>query len=609
MPNNPFSENPLRSRSDVLAAVHQLFEPLLPHFSGSGARVRLSSMSAHFDQAAAELEGFTRPLWGIVPLTVGEGAFDHWALYREGLKNGTDPDHPDYWGDISDIDQRQVELAAIGLALRLARAEIWDPLEDTAKRNVAAYLKSGRDREFVNSNWKFFRVMVDLGLEHCGVPVDASMREAYLDDIEGFYMGEGWYRDGPIRSADHYIPFAFHYYGLIYAVLSGDKERAERYEKRAAAFARSIRHWYAEDGAALPFGRSLTYRFAHAGFWGALAFAGVEALPWGEIKGYYLRNLRWWSRQPMFDRDGVLSVGFSYPNLLMSEGYNSAGSPYWAMKAFLPLALPEDHPFWTAEEVLLEGAADPVVLPEAGMVMQDLPGHTVALTSGQYYARWRGTPEKYAKFAYSTRYGFSNEANERHFPSAATDNMISFSADGLHFRIREACEDAQYAGNVLYSRWSPMDDVMVESWVYPEGPWHVRLHEITTAKPLEVAEGGFAIAKPDFKAWQEDCRDSLAQVATRSDVSVIKAYDERMPVVLSPLSNTNIINARTLVPQLRGTIQPGKTVLACAVLAQTGGMDITLPPAPACPDVAALRERFQKEGKVVPVFDLNHRVE
>ena len=217
-----------------------------------------------------------------------------------------------------------MELAAIGFALRIARAAVVGPARTTPRSNESPpILSAGREHDFVDSNWKFFRVMIDLGLMHCGVAVDAEKRNAYLDDIERFAIGNGWYRDGPIRSADHYIPFAFHFYGLIYAALSDDAKRAERYRARAAEFARSIRHWYAPDGSALPFGRSLTYRFAHAGFWGALAYAGVEALPWGQIKGYYLRNLRWWARQPIFDRDGVLSVGYAYPNLLMSEGYNS----------------------------------------------------------------------------------------------------------------------------------------------------------------------------------------------------------------------------------------------------------------------------------------------
>lgn len=601
----PLSDNPLRTRDDVGRAMHALFEPLLPYFSESGARVDLSATAAHFDMAAAGLEGFARPLWGIAPLVAGGGHFEHWPLYRRGLDNGTNPDHPDYWGDISDMDQRQVELAAIGFTLRIVREHLWDPLSDAAKDRVAAYLKSGRSHEFVNSNWKFFRILIDLGLSHIGRPADATTHEAYLDDMEKFVMEKGWYRDGPIRSADHYIPFAFHYYGLLYAMLSGDPVRAQRYKARAEEFTQSIRHWYAEDGAALPFGRSLTYRFAHAGFWGALAYANVEALPWGQIKGYYLRNLRWWARQPIFERDGVLSIGYAYPNLLVSEGYNSACSPYWAMKAFLPLALVADHPFWTAEE---EDAPlrqeEPVVLAEPGMVVQHLPGHTVALTSGQYYARWRGTPEKYGKFAYSTRYGFSIEANDRHFPSAASDNALTLSEDGLHFRQRELCERAEIADNVLFSVWRPYHDVEVSSWVLPHGGWHLRVHEIVTSREMQVAEGGFSIAKPEFRRWSEDIVASRAEVKSATDRSIIIGYDHREGVVLSPLSNTNVHWARTLVPQLRGSIAPGRTVLACAVWAQpvdNGGM---VPPVPECPSVESLREMFAERGRPVPVFDL-----
>ena len=83
-----------------------------------------------------------------------------------------------------------------------------------------------------------------------------------------------------------------------------------------------------------------------------MAFAGVtaEGLGWGEIKGLLLRNLRAWLRLPIFDRDGVLTVGYGYPNLCISEGYNAPGSPYWGLKAFFALALPQEHPFWQAEE-------------------------------------------------------------------------------------------------------------------------------------------------------------------------------------------------------------------------------------------------------------------
>ena len=158
--------------------------------------------------------------------------------------------------------------------------------------------------------------------------------------------------------------------------------------------------------ATIAFGRSLTYRFACAGFWSALAFADLEALPWGEIKSLCLRHLRWWADKPMTHRDGVLSIGYGYPNLLMSENYNSAGSPYWAFKAFLPLAVNKDHPFWTTPETVPETPAVTLALRHPGMVIMPCKGDVVALSSGQENLQMRFGSEKYAKFAYSSRYGF-----------------------------------------------------------------------------------------------------------------------------------------------------------------------------------------------------------
>jgi hypothetical protein len=243
-------------------------------------------------------------------------------------------------------------------------------------------------------------------------------------------------------------------------------------------------------------------------------------------------------------------------------------------------------------------------LPEPGMVAQHLPGHIVALASGQHYHRWRGTPEKYGKFAYSTRYGFSIEANDRHFPSAACDGTLVFSHDGLHFRMREDNEAALIAGNNLYARWRPYEDVLVETWLVPATSWHIRVHEVTTPRRLELAEGGFAVAKPDFQAWEETVAGGRAEVTTADDVSIIVGYDARCAQVNSPLSNTNVMAARTLLPQLRGVVEPGTTLLACAVLALPRPHGDRIPAAPECPEVADLRRLFEVEGRVVPVFDM-----
>ena len=195
-------------------------------------------------------------------------------------------------------------------------------------------------------------MLVDLGLRRVGARRDVSPSVLErLDRIDGWYLGDGWYEDGAGGACDWYAAWAFHTYGLLYAASGlGDPVRAAVFRERASEFAGQLVHWFAADGAALPFGRSLTYRFAQAAFWGALALADVEALRWGQLKGLYLRSLRHWTSLPVWERDGVLSVGYGYDNRRVAERYIAAASPYWAFKAFLPLAAPADHPFWTAEE-------------------------------------------------------------------------------------------------------------------------------------------------------------------------------------------------------------------------------------------------------------------
>jgi hypothetical protein len=608
---NPMWGNPLRSRADVEAALRASFAPLLPFFSEGGARVRLNGAAAHFDRAAADLEGFARPLWGLVPLAAGSGQFEHWDLYRRGLANGTDPDHPEYWGPVTSTDQRMVELAAIGLAMRMIPEHIWDPLDERAKANVAAYLIEARRHAYANNNWKFFRVLVDLGLERCGIAFDRSLTTAYLDELDGFYLGDGWYRDGIVRRIDHYIPFAMHFYGLLYARLStGDEARASRLVERAKLFARDIRHWFDDEGGVLAFGRSLTYRYACGGVWGALAYAGVEALPWGEIKGHYLRHLRWWSKLPIADRDGILSIGYGYPNLFMSESYNSAGSPYWAFKAFLPLALPDDHPFWTAEEQPARFQAEPVSFRHPGMVMMHTPGNVVALSSGQQNWEMRAGAEKYAKFVYSSRYGFSVEADARAYDKGAFDGALALSDDGRHFRVREQNEVARLAGSLLYSEWFPWTDVKVETWLLPASPWHIRVHRITTPRALHATEGGFAVGRADGNTDIVVEETGRAVARTPTDLSAIvdlMTADRRVGRTQKALPNTNLIVARTLVPQLRGRIATGVTVLASAAMALPAEhADAALAAVPSLPDLAAL-EALAAHGVEVSAIQVPER--
>lgn len=126
--------------------------------------------------------------------------------------------------------------------------------------------------------------------------------------------------------------FAIQILQLIYAKLNGDEdpERAAEFKKRAQLAALDLVHYYDEEGRAIPYGRSLGYRFAVVSFWGALAYADVELpapLTWGMVKGIVMRHLRWWQTQnSMWTAGGTLSLGYSYPNMYVSSNRNPQSS-------------------------------------------------------------------------------------------------------------------------------------------------------------------------------------------------------------------------------------------------------------------------------------------
>src|SRR5690606_29645164 len=123
----------------------------------------------------------------------------------------------------------------------------------------------------------------------------------------------------------------------------------------------------------------------------------------------------------------------AYPNMYFTENYNSPGSPYWACKAFFPLALPPTHPFWTSEELPFPRKSLPLVKPISHPlhIVSHLGGHTFLLSSGQAcHYPLKATQAKYGKFAYSSHFGFSVPSGGYMLDQHAPDSMLALSDDG-----------------------------------------------------------------------------------------------------------------------------------------------------------------------------------
>jgi len=576
--------NPVKNYKDVKNALLDLIQPYSNFMSPGCARIDTGLPSATFSNNAFYLEGFARILWGIIPYLACGNEYNDLEKIITGISNGVNPEHPEYWGTPGDYDQLLVEMAVFGYALCLIPEKIWDPLTQKAKQDFSNWLSYINKKQIPNCNWIFFRILVNLGLQKVGAKeFDKKLLEESFNVIEKFYINKGWYNDGFIndrRARDYYIPWAMHYYGLIIAKCSVDlyPNEASKYKERATLFAKDFIYWFSEDGTGIPYGRSLTYRFAQSAFWGALPFADLEALPWGQIKGLLLRNLRYWFNQPIFSETGLLSVGYTYPNLHMAERYNSPNSPLWALKAFIALAISEEHSFWQVEEEPINKEEELHLQESTGFIISDSKetGHLYALNAGQWTPgesnEHNHMAEKYSKFAYSNYFGFNVTTDVYGIDKLGHDNMLLISEEDRYYRFRTESYDHSITKDYLYSKWKPFKWIEIETYIIPFNSWHLRIHYIVSQRSFTSAEGGFALPYNDsFYPIPENLHliveNKSCQKTELGFSGIINLLNKRDGMLIITNPNANIIHSHTLIPTLLEEYPAGKHWLGCAVIA------------------------------------------
>lgn len=591
--SNPIAGNKFATKADAQQAVRDLVAPLLPYFKDRPSRPMIGQTAPTYDEASEAVETFIRPLWGLAPLAAGGGDFDHWEVFRQGLIEGTDPNSDGYWGPVGatpdlnpTTDQRMVEMAAFGLALAIAPEQFYEPLSDEQKENVIAWLEPINKIGLRDNNWQFFRVLVNLGFRRIGGPVNEEAANESLGTLNSNYLGEGWYQDGEMqKTTDFYIPFAFHYYSMIYAGLAQgfDAERVETFRRRAAEFTPSFAARFDSEGRTIAYGRSMTYRFAGAGFWGALAFGDTEGegVDWGEIRGHWARHMRWWADQAIADNRGILTIGWGYNNMYLAESYNAPGSPYWAMKAFLPLALPDDHPFWTAEEKQAPQQELHMVQKPANAVVNRTTDQAQMLTnsgSGLFFPR--NGAAKYGKFVYSSQFPFACESDDP-FNIKASESTLTIvdesqpSPADWRRENRWGNKNHGMVEDVLWAEWEAFaGDVKITSVWAGEGDEHSRIHLVETNRPITAVDGGFAIAynfDPTHDDYQRSADEEKAVVANGTDYSVAVAHSPNgIPAVRQLQPNGSIQWARSVSPVVDFKLEPGKHVLRTSFRAGSG---------------------------------------
>ena len=310
--------------------------------------------------AFAELEAFGRSMAGIGPFLGDflrseeeeELARGDRAKIAHCLDLATNPDSPAYMNFTGERGAQPLVDAAF-LAHGLVRAKSFTKsLPWPLRMQIANALAQTRSINPHSCNWVLFSAMVEVGIKLLGGKYD-MMRILYpLRQFMDWYKGDGIYGDGAPLHADYYNSFVIMpmLTDIVLEMQWDSKEIANMKETvltRGSRYADILEHMIGSDGTYPYVGRSIVYRM---GAFQWLAQAMTEELcdlsP-AAVRCALDAVIDRFMHAPIFDEQGWLVHGLYGEQPSLAENYINTGSLYLCSTAFLPLGLPESHPFWS----------------------------------------------------------------------------------------------------------------------------------------------------------------------------------------------------------------------------------------------------------------------
>ena len=283
-----------------------------------------------------------------------------WAL--ASYKNSVDPQSPDYlvWGASG---QNLVDAAYIAESFIRAYDALWVPLDQVTKDRYINEFKKLRKIEPPYTNWFLFSSIIEsfiakaAGLsEYDDYRVMTTIRK-----VEEWYVGDGWYADGPVFAFDYYSSYVFHamYLETLQNMIDAKANTRLEYQKyydralkRAQKYSIILERFISPEGTFPVIGRSTPYRMAALQPLALMAW--YQKLPKdlsnGQVRAALTQSMhRMYDHQNNYNEGGFLTIGFCGHQPETADWYTNNGSLYMTSLSLMPLGLPDDHPFWTCD--------------------------------------------------------------------------------------------------------------------------------------------------------------------------------------------------------------------------------------------------------------------
>ena len=496
----------------LLAGVLPYFNPETALFDLKGSSgdtelfTKLSDTKAHFQQEALE-----RIMMLAIVYTAAtdkdaipgfNGSIS--APFRTGFIRGTDPKDPRYWGK---RDKNSSLGSIIAMGTMLSPKYFWDPLTPAQKQNLLLSFKELAYNQSYDNNHYFFHMVPVPLLERNGIDSNRQALTEKFQRLLNWYRGDGWFIDGGNRGIDHYNLWGFQLYSQ--AVCHFDETWRKQFGPQVnaitARFLQSYPYLYGRDGGPIPWGRSLSYRFADNAAIGWAVLNGSNPLPPGQARRIASGCLKYFWDHGCMSQNGLLEVGFRESNAVVGENYIDHGTPYFAAQGLICLLIPSENPFWTDPELAMpaDGAGGTVTLPWEGMMLRvrasdgEARMYPVSQPFG-HTGRWQRNI-KYAQLAYSSSLGWCAQGEDGPDLGAGRNGV---SLDGVKWALRDRPQALQVETNHLASFCeidpaavnNEFGDVITHTVVTRAGEVHVFWHNC--AKPLYLYLGGYGISVP-----------------------------------------------------------------------------------------------------------------
>lgn len=353
------------------ALAYKMAQPVLENMAkGELQKNMQTEFSPSFDNRNKKvlyMECFGRLMAGVAPwLTLPDDAtaegkqrkqLREWAL--ASYKNAVDPQNPDYlcWGIGG---QNLVDAAYIAESFLRAYDTLWKPLDEVTKKRYLAEFAKLRHIDPPYTNWLLFFSTIESFMAKAGGDFDEYRVNSACRKVEEWYVGDGWYADGPVFAFDYYSSYVFHpmYLETLQAMVDAKVNSRLDYQKyydrelkRCQKYSIILERFISPEGTFPAFGRSIPYRMATMQPLALMAW--YQTLPSdlsnGQVRAALTKVLhRMFDKENNFNEKGYLSIGFcGNGQKNVADWYTNNGSLYMTTLAFMPLGLPADHPFWT----------------------------------------------------------------------------------------------------------------------------------------------------------------------------------------------------------------------------------------------------------------------